>query len=610
MINDKITPLYDRPNMGKSDPATIRGLILIIASSFIAFPGYSATQPITFGTTNPFMIQDQFSYPLDKVDDSKLIEEFDPAKLEQNQIRSLISQGVNDLRNNKKQEGLDKLKQAWAMNPSIPIAGVIIASTYLQTKDYSAALEIAQKIQKNSPRTSEGYTLAGITYAGLDDQKQAQTSFEKALEVKPGDPEAARNLATLYLKQDNADKARNVLTDALSHNPDHLQTINALAELEFKTNQRQKAVSLLESAITKYPNEIPPRILLAQLHLASNQRSEAFTILGETIKQFPNNPDLLEFVAVTQLENGAPDKSLPLLESAVKVSPNNITLHYNLALVHEQLKHYPQAMAEIDKALKLDPNHASSKFVRAKLLASTGQLEAAQKLLKELEESNPESVNIPELRGRIAIGLKKPDEAIGYFKSAVKKQEENPLLIIYLAMAQMEAKNIDAGYDTLRLWIEKHPNDISVRIILADILLDKGHHDEAQKYYAEVLKLQPDKIEAGNNLAWLLAESGELDKAVDLAEKTHVLAPENPWVMDTLAMILLKKDQTNKATDLLRKAVTILPDNPTMSYHLAQTLIGSKKDEAKTILKSLLSNKKTFKERELTKELLKKLESE
>jgi putative PEP-CTERM system TPR-repeat lipoprotein len=611
MINKKKSPSPDRPHHDKCDNFTIKAVILVVASGFIAFPGHAAIPPVSPDISNPYIIKDHLNTPvIDEFDMDNFREEIEHTQVKQDEVRSLISQGVDDLQSGRQQQALDKLKQAWAMDPSLPVAGVIIANIYLQTKDYSTALEVTQKLQKDSPGAPEGYTLAGIAYAGLDNQKQALVSFEKALEVRPGDLEAGRNLAVLYNKQGNTDKARTILTDVLTHNPDHLQTINLLAELEFRTNRLQKAVSLLESTIAKHPNELQPRILLAQMQLATNQLPKALAILEAAMQQFPNQPELMQFAAVIELQNGAPDKALPLLESAIKLLPDNLTLHYNLALTHEQLKHDAQAMAEIDKALKLDPNHTSSKFVRARLMASTGELDAAQNLLKELEASNPESANIPELKGKISIAQKKPEEAINQFKTALERREDNPLLVAELALAQIEAQQTDAGYETLRHWIDKHPTDVSIRIILADLLLDKGRYDEAQKYYAEILKLQPDRIDAGNNRAWSLAQNGDLDEALDQAEKTYAQAPKNPWVMDTLATILLKKDQPIKATDLLRNAVSIAPDDTAISFHLAQALTGTNNDEAKVILKNLLSSDKSFKERQLSEELLKKLESE
>jgi putative PEP-CTERM system TPR-repeat lipoprotein len=592
---------HKRPNYFK-----IRGFIAIIAAIFLALPVHAANAPPSADIFEHFIKKDDLTSPLF---DESIIEELQPNTLQQKEIIELIRQGVNELQKGEKENGLEKLQRAWSMDTSIPVAGVVIVTTYLQAQDYGTALEVARKIQKHTPNVPEGYTLAGIAYAGLGNQKQTQASFEKALEVRPGDPEASRNLAAIYLGQGNADKARSIFKAVLDHNPNHLQTTISLAELEYKSNQPEKAASLLESAIAKHPDKLEPRIDLVQLYLARNMPGQALAILEEAMKQFPDRPDLIQFAAVAQLKNGAPSKAVALLESAIKLASDNVTLHYNLALAYEQLKQNAKAMAEIDTALKLDPNHVSSKFVKARLMASGGQLDAAEKLLKELESSNPDRPEILELKGRIAAAQKRPEVAIALFESALKVNKESPLLVIDLALAQKQAGKIDASFATFNTWVDKHPTDISVRSVLADLLLDNGRLDEAQKRYTEIVKLQPERAGAWNNLAWLLAQKGALDEALKNAEQAYALAPNDPQVMDTLGDILLRKGQNKKAVDILHKASTILPDSTTISYHLAKALADSNTKESKDILKKLLSKKEAFRERKMTEELLTELEA-
>lgn len=585
----------------------VRGTLAAFLLNLTAFPSSAATAPAVMDIFDIFSAQEGLgSLPADYFNSTDLLNELS----EGNAVRNMIDQGVKDLAAGRKQPGMEKLKQAWAMDFSSPVAGIVLAHSYLQQKEFGLALEVAQKIQKYSPQIVEGYTLAGIADAGMNNFNKAQASFESALELRPHDADAGINLAQIYLEQKHDDKARTVLTDTVSNNPDNLVALYSLVNLEVKTGHLEKAISDLESAISKSPNDFRRRIALVRIYVGSNQMPKALATLAETLSQFPEQPDVVELAGVVHMQNGAFEKAVPLLESAVKFSPEKLTAHYNLALVYENLRQNMLALAEIDKALKLDPSHASSKFIRARLMAATGQLDAAQNILKELELSNSDSINIPELRGRIAIGQNKSEEAVNQFKLALKKQENNPQLAIQLGLALIAAKKPDAGYAVLRDWVGKHPNNISVRIILADILLDRNQYDEAEKYYSEVLELQPGRLDVSNNLAWLLAEKGKLDKAVDLAEKNYVNAPKNPLIIDTFATILLKNDQPKKAAELLREALTLSPENATIKYHLAQSLVGFNNEEAKDILKKLLASKQAFKERESSNGLLKKLESQ
>jgi len=587
----------------KTMSCVIKVVALILPLS--VYPCYAATAPFKHDafdilTTNDGVDASSPDYP----HVSDLLNELS----ESNAIRNLIDQAISDLAAGRQQLGRDKLKQAWSMDYSLPVAGILLANSYLKAKEFEAVLDVTQRIQTYSPGSVEAYTLAGIANASKKDFVKARSSFEKALELRPYNAEAGVNLSQIYLelKQDN--KARELLMDLVAHNPDNYIPLNYLLNLEVKSGRLDNAVSALESSISKNPGDFRRRIALIQIYLGSNQMTKALAVLSEAMNKFPDQPDVVEVAGVVYMLNDSFEKSLPLLESAVKLSPDRVSAHYNLALLYEKLKRVGNAIAEIEKALKLNPDHVPSKFVQARLLAATGQLDLAKNMLKELELSNPDSVQIPELKGRIAVGQNKFEEAVTHFRSALGKQPDNPQMVMQLAFALIAGKKSDAGYGVLRDWVEKHPNDTSVRIALADMLLGKNQFDEAEKYYTQVLELQPGRLDVSNNLAWLLAEKGELNKAIDLAEKNYNSASKNPLFIDTFATVLLKKGMAEKAAELLRDAVSLAPDNTAIKYHLAQSLVGVNNEEAKELLKNMLADKRDFKEREMSNHLLKKLE--
>jgi len=587
-------------------------LLLFVVFGCAVFPANAATYSFDSEEKGLFLPRDIFETPLTKgLEKLSLLQEkniFPISDLKN--IKKLIEQSYKELQVGNKAKGLIFLEQAWAINPGIPVAGVLMAHSYLLGKEYSAALQVAKKIQKNSPNVAEGYTLAGLSYIATGEQKKAESSFEKAHATLPGNESAGFNLAMLYLKQGKIAKAKAVYKVVLDNYPSHLRIINSLAELEFISNERENAISRIESAILKYPDKILPRLLLPEMFLATKQVDKAMLAIDEIIKDFPDQPTVMEYVAVIFLKNGMPDKALNSLKVAIKVEPDIATLHYNLALAYEQLKQHEQALDEINIALRLDPKSVFSKFIHARLMASIGQFDDAKKLLKHLEKENPKSIKIPELRGSIAWAQNKTDEAIVHFKVALQNGTDDPLLVVKLATAQLKAKQIDAGFNTLRDWVKLHPNDIFTRFVLADRLLDSGYIDEAQSQYAEILKIKPDSINANNNIAWIYSKKGELDKALEIAENNFVRTPKTDFVLDTLAVILLKKGNHKRAVDLLQRAKNISPDNTAINYHLAKALIGTNNVEAKRILIKLLASDKSFKDRQSSKDLLQKLESD
>jgi Flp pilus assembly protein TadD len=136
-----------------------------------------------------------------------------------------------------------------------------------------------------------------------------------------------------------------------------------------------------------------------------------------------------------------------------------------------------------------------------------------------------------------------------------------------------------------------------------------GRDEEARKTYEEVIKLQPDNVEALNNLAYLKADDGvDLDQALAYAQRAQQKRPNDPNVIDTLALIYIRKNLTDDSVRMLRDLVSKTPGNATFHLHLALALYQKgDRPEAKKELQTALRNKPTDREQGKIKELLAKV---
>lgn len=576
----------------------LAGQILIIASVFYASLGKSAIMDFEEYNIAPFTSLTNEQY----FDDNQ----FEIEKSTFKQARELALQGKKSFQNGNKKQALNDLSRAWELDPEFAAAGMLIAMIYLENKDYDQVLKVALQLQKVHP---VGFSLAGAAYTGKGEHDKAKLEFKKAIEARPEDTSAIFNLAAYAIADSNFDKARTYYNDVLNFDAENLQALLKLSDLDIKTGHPEQAIAALEKAINKHPEALQPRIKLGLLHLNAGDPLKTLAITEPALKKHPDHIAILKLVGVAQLTLGLPHKALPPLKKIALKQPDNLVSHYNLALVYEQLGQFNLALQEIDKALKIDANHASARFMRARVLAHAGQLDDSLALLQSLSASFPESPDIKDFKGRIAIAQNRPSEAVILFQEALTIRETNNL-IIQLAIAQIKSGDSEAGYKTFYNWLEKHPKDILTRISLADVLLVQAKLEEAQQQYIEIIRQYPDLAIAHNNLAWLLARKDDLDNALKHAEKANKLEPENPQVMDTLGVINLSMGRAEKAVSLLQNASKKVPNDLNMRFHLAQALAqnGATRD-AKGILKELMDQDQKFAEYKRAETLLVELEA-
>ncbi|MER5458646.1 tetratricopeptide repeat protein [Micromonospora sp. NPDC002389] len=128
-----------------------------------------------------------------------------------------------------------------------------------------------------------------------------------------------------------------------------------------------------------------------------------------------------------------------------------------------------------------------------------------------------------------------------------------------------------------------HPDTLSVRHDLADALSDQGRYDEAAAEFRAVLAARtgvlgpdhPDTLRSRYGLAVVLADQGRYDEAADecwavLAIRAEVLGPDHPDTLGTrhgLAGLLAEQGRYDQAADecravLATRTETLGPDHP------------------------------------------------
>jgi Flp pilus assembly protein TadD len=148
---------------------------------------------------------------------------------------------------------------------------------------------------------------------------------------------------------------------------------------------------------------------------------------------------------------------------------------------------------------------------------------------------------------------------------------------------------------------------VQVRLYWAEAAIAEGLYPQAREQLEAIQLIRPDQPNVLNNLA-LIYDRTRDSRAFDFAQRAHKQAPESPLIADTFGWMLVERGQIEQGLALLRKAQASQPEHPQINYHLAIALVRSgAKNEARGILKSLLSRPQSFPERSQAEALWKQL---
>ena len=135
-----------------------------------------------------------------------------------------------------------------------------------------------------------------------------------------------------------------------------------------------------------------------------------------------------------------------------------------------------------------------------------------------------------------------------------RSQQANQFLV-----AGEPEKSVDIFRETLTKW----PEELGIRVALADSLYAMGALKESVVEYKTVLARLPMHFQCLNNLAWLYAttqdpELKNVDAALELAMKAKVIQPRSHHLWSTLSQIFYEQGKYPEAENAINNALVIV----------------------------------------------------
>ncbi|GAC1466771.1 MAG: hypothetical protein NVSMB9_07670 [Isosphaeraceae bacterium] len=185
------------------------------------------------------------------------------------------------------------------------------------------------------------------------------------------------------------------------------------------------------------------------------------------------------------------DEEKPLkfseLERALKTSPDDPDLNARLAYEHLSRRDYKEARPLADRALKLKAHHPLASYVKARLLVTIGDDDAALALLKPAFDPEKPNERVIDLLGSLQMKAGNLDEAERLYDLAHRDDPGQTKWVANLARIHLRKKDNARFLDDLAILAANDADDLDVRKALAEKHLAAGAAAEAEKWATECL---------------------------------------------------------------------------------------------------------------------------
>jgi len=177
------------------------------------------------------------------------------------------------------------------------------------------------------------------------------------------------------------------------------------------------------------------------------------------------------------------------LQAALEAKPDDPDLNARMAYEHYARRDYKAARPLADKALKLKAGHPLGSYVKARLLATIGDDDAALEVLKPaLDPARPDE-KVLDLLAELYLKAGNLDEAESLYRVARKDDPYHTKWITGLARIHLRRKQEDRLLEDLEALAANDSDDLDVRKNLAARYLAKGDGPKAERWALDCLHI-------------------------------------------------------------------------------------------------------------------------
>jgi tetratricopeptide (TPR) repeat protein len=265
--------------------------------------------------------------------------------------------------------------------------------------DFHQALILAKRALTSNDRDLGLMLFVGLLHTRRMELKEAIPHFRAAMRIAPRDPVPRLELARVLIGLNQLDEAEELLRSSKlpGLEPKRLSALVAIRRGETREAQR-----LYEQIVAEDPRDFESWGNLGVCRLAAGDPKPAVEALTTSLQMRRDQQRFREKWAEAEVAAGDGEEGLKLCLAYAAENPGDPLCRVTMARLHDLLGRPEQALECLDEALRLDPDHAPALAALAKLHERQNRLSEFAAALERLEALDPNLVELPLLKARLA----------------------------------------------------------------------------------------------------------------------------------------------------------------------------------------------------------------
>lgn len=239
-----------------------------------------------------------------------------------------------------------------------------LASELIKKGNYSQAILILDRSVEEfseSPQSSVWLRQIGDSYRANRQWLEAETAYQKALDINDQDWITWMNLGMTYYDHDrDLAKAISSFEKIIEIEPDRSNGYYLMGFYLAREGKFSEALPWYGKALDIEPGNYGFQMAYASLLKETGQLSLAIASYNAIISQFPNDGNAYYEIALVYSLDHQVDMAVSSIEKAISIDSDKIAYHLRAGEIYEKAMDLNKAIKAFESVLRLDPNNSTA----------------------------------------------------------------------------------------------------------------------------------------------------------------------------------------------------------------------------------------------------------
>ncbi|MCF6288088.1 MAG: tetratricopeptide repeat protein [Proteobacteria bacterium] len=249
-------------------------------------------------------------------------------------------------------------------------------------------------------------------------------------------------------------------------------------------------------------------------------------------------------------------ETIQLYEEIIAQDPENIVVLYRLSTLQLSQNNLQEALKHIDKVIEVDSQNTDYLQIKGSILARLGQTKQALKLVKKAIKNNPNLYHAQMLAGHLYFDKGDKKAALKHYYMVEKISQHSPEAGVNIAKIHIYDGQSNKAMNELKALEAKFPEDLGIKMMLGQALLEQGAYSFAESYFNLVLSKNPNNDLAKLYLGIAKLNAKDFNHARTIITEFNQRYPNTKEGLAALGLLMHRTNNHKMAVEYFSKAIT------------------------------------------------------